>query len=111
MSINFKNLSADVRGFGSRYATYLEQKSVELDREAKLLQADITLLQEQIQSCVSMPQLMSTTNTLAAAGLKLQVFFVLMTIYLIEICCIHLDYCWSSGNGRRLGYFGMSWSF
>jgi len=50
MSINFKNLSADVRGFGSRYATYLEQKSVELDREAKLLQADITLLQEQIQS-------------------------------------------------------------
>jgi hypothetical protein len=50
MAINFRSLSTDVTGFGSRFATYLEQKQVTLDQAAIRLQAEITALQAEIQS-------------------------------------------------------------
>ncbi|EGN94764.1 hypothetical protein SERLA73DRAFT_187820 [Serpula lacrymans var. lacrymans S7.3] len=50
MAGNFRNLEADVRGFGERFATYLEQKKVELEQLATTLKTDIDALQEQIKN-------------------------------------------------------------
>ncbi|CCM00799.1 uncharacterized protein FIBRA_02841 [Fibroporia radiculosa] len=50
MSANFTNLEADVRGFGARFETYLEQKKVQLEQMATSLKADIDTLQGQIKT-------------------------------------------------------------
>ena len=54
MAINFKNLAADVSGFSKRFEAYLEQQQVALEEEAKILQAEIDYLKEQISLCVSL---------------------------------------------------------